>query len=279
MENLKKLAVREVQLIQLELMKLIDKYCSDHGLKYYLIGGSCLGAVRHKGFIPWDDDIDIALMRKDYDKLVAGLQRYLPKDLYAVQNYETDKAMIPALTRICIIGTFVDIKSEHHLKNWKYTYIDVFPLDNVPDSIPERDKQRKQLQIIDRLIQLKQYHLYRDSVFEVLLKKAVSACLSIIPLKYLQNKRVKTMSKYKGRETINVCSTTSRYGYLKQVINRNIYGEPARLSFEGELFCVPQFYNEYLTHLFGANYMQLPPEDKRVKPQSIYADIDLVKCN
>lgn len=268
--ELKKMSVREVQLLQLDLIKKVDKFCNTHQINYYLIGGSCLGAVRHSGFIPWDDDIDIAMLRSDYDRFIEIIQDNPAFEEYFVQNYNSDKAMAPALTRLCIKNTFVDIKYSRHLKNQKYTYIDVFPLDKVPENKYCQELHRKHLYLIDRIIQLKLFHLYRGSKLEFIAKKTISSLLSIIPLNFLQKRRVAVMAKYKNSNSNLVCSTVSKYGYKKQVIDQNIYGRPQRLLFEDVTLCVPEKYEEYLTHLFGANYMSIPPEEARVKPQDIY---------
>ena len=271
--GIKKLSIREVQLLQLNLMKKVDKFCSKHNINYYLIGGSCLGAIRHQGFIPWDDDIDIAMLRSDYDIFIKLIKDYLPPTEYFVQNYNSDKEMAPALTRLCIKKTFVDIKYSKHLKHQKYTYIDIFPLDKVPEQKYLQERHRRHLYLIDRLIQLKLFHLYRGSQIEYIAKKTVSLLLSIIPLGYLQKRRVTVMSKYKNSNSNLVCSTVSRYGYKKQVMNLYIYGNPKRYIFEDTAFCIPEKYDEYLTHLFGANYMMIPPIEARVKPQDIYMHV------
>lgn len=269
---MKQLSTREVQLLQLKLMKEIDAFCTANNIRYYFIGGSCLGAIRHKGFIPWDDDIDIAMMRDEYERFVELARGQFNNDTYFVQNYQSDPWMIPALTRLCIRKTYVDIKSEHHHKNCKNTYIDIFPLDNVPDNVELRKRHRNKLYIIDRLILMKQFHLYRDSSIEYFVKMVVSLLLSIIPLSYLQKKRVSIMTQYRYKQTKNVCSTTSRYGYYKQVMPREIYGNPIRHQFEDYCFCIPEQYDEYLKHIFGDSYMEIPPISKRVKPQNIYID-------
>ncbi|MBO5902123.1 MAG: LicD family protein [Alistipes sp.] len=274
---MKLLSTREVQLLQLELMKEVDTFCANNNIQYYFIGGSCLGAVRHNGFIPWDDDIDIAMMREDYEKFLLLSKEHFNNKKYFVQNYMSDPYLIPALTRLCIKNTYVDIKSERHHKNCKNTYIDVFPLDNVPDEDTLMHIQRNKLYKIDRLIQLKQFHLYRDSKVEYIVKKIVSIILGIIPLSLLKKRRVEVMSEYKNTKTSRVCSTTSRYGYNKQVMPKEIYGTPVRHTFEDYSFYIPEKYDEYLKHLFGESYMEIPPVHSRVAPQSIYIDDEYYK--
>ena len=267
---MRKLSLREVQLMQLELMRIVDEFCLKNNIRYYLIAGSCLGAIRHGGFIPWDDDIDIALMRDDYDRFIDLFGRSCEHGKYSIQNYFTDSHFVPALSRICIEGTYMDIPSERHLKNRKNTYIDIFPLDNVPDDLKNRKRQKNSLKIIDFLMNLKQYHVYRGTLSERLIKRIVSLMLTVLPLKFLQRVRYRIMTEYSSVETSCVCSTTSKYGYDKQIIDRAVYGEPVRTMFDGIEVNIPRQTETYLRILYGSNYMQLPPEEKRVRPQEVY---------
>lgn len=267
---MEKMSLSQVQAMQLNLMKKVDKFCSDNQITYYLIAGSCLGAIRHSGFIPWDDDIDLGMMRKDYDRFIKLFYSTFSDKEYFLQNYNSDPNFSLALSRICIRGTYVDVPSERYLDVCKNTYIDVFPLDNVPDDDKLRLRQHKVLYRIDRLIGLKNFHIYRNSLSEIIVKYLVSMILKVFPLKYLQNRRIQEMTKYDGTDTNFVCSTTSKYGYRKQVMEKKLYGVPAKCNFEGEIFNVPAKTHEYLTHLYGPNYMSIPPENRREKPNDVY---------
>ena len=126
------------------------------------------------------------------------------------------------------------------------------------------------LKIIDFLMNLKQYHVYRGTLSERLIKRIVSLMLTVLPLKFLQRVRYRIMTEYSSVETSCVCSTTSKYGYDKQIIDRAVYGEPVRTMFDGIEVNIPRQTETYLRILYGSNYMQLPPEEKRVRPQEVY---------
>ena len=144
-EGYKLIPLREVQLMQLEVMKEIHKVCVKRNIKYYMIAGSVLGAVRHGGFIPWDDDIDIAMMREDYERFKAIFPDEFNTDKYFLQHYDSDIDFKPALMRLCIKNTIRDFESEMHWHDCKNMFLDIFPLDNAPDENALREEQTKKI--------------------------------------------------------------------------------------------------------------------------------------
>lgn len=267
----RKLNLRELQIMQLSVMKLIHIVCVKYNIKYYMIGGTLLGAVRHKGFIPWDDDIDIAMMRDDFEKFKSVFDHEFDTSKLFLQHYDSDIYFQPALMRVCIKDTIMDLASEYHLHHCKNSYLDIFPLDNVPDDENLRIKHAKKLSLIDRLINLRYYHIYeKDTHFRVFVKKCVSFFISLIPVSFLKNLRIKEMTKYNDSKTACVCSTVSHYKYAKQVMPREYYGIPQLMDFEDtQLYATAQTVN-YLQQLFGSNYMEIPPIEKRDKPTDVY---------
>lgn len=266
-----KLDLKQVQYMQLGLMKQIHEVCNAEGIRYYLLAGSLLGAVRHGGFIPWDDDIDIGMPRNDYEKFKSLFPHKMDTKKFFLQHFKSDHDFAPALMRLCIVGTIMDVKSERHLKNCKNTYIDIFPLDNVPNAETNRINQEKQILRIKRLIDLKLYHIYEsNSKISVFAKKMVSFFLRVVPLSYLQKRIEEVMTLYQFEECENYCSMASKYSYSKQTISKSIYGVPTLIRFEDTEFYGPEKPIEYLSHLYGKHYMQLPPEEKREKPHDVY---------
>ena len=266
-----KIELRQLQMLQLRVMKLIHAICVEKGVNYYLIAGSLLGAVRHKGFIPWDDDIDIAMMRDDFEKFKKEFSKSFPQDKYFLQTFSTDPNFDVPLARLCVKNTIQDIPSDRFLKSFKGTYIDIFPLDNVPNSNKLRLKQEKQISKIRLLFRLKLYRVYEsNSVFSVIAKKTISALLTVIPLAYLQKKYNEVLLKYDGIKSSDVCSMASKYNYCKQAMPKSIYGTPTLIRFEDTEFFGPEYPIAYLKKLYGENYMQLPPMEKREIPHDVY---------
>ncbi len=115
------------------LIELLDEFvriCKKHNLKYTLVAGTVLGAVRHSGFIPWDDDIDVGMLRPDYEKFLEVAPKEL-KDKYILDCFEQNKDYHLSFAKIKKNGTIFDEEAAHHMNNHKGIFLDVFPLDNV----------------------------------------------------------------------------------------------------------------------------------------------------
>lgn len=271
MNGYRKLELKELQSIMLETIKKIHGFCQENDIKYYIIGGTLLGAIRHKGFIPWDDDIDIAMCRDDYEKFRnLFIQTNSFPDLF-LQDYQTDKDFGLSLMRVCIKGTFLDWPAQNHLRNCKNVYIDIFPLDNVPLNKKQQEKQARNIRIINKLCNIKLYKVVKSSnLVKYFIKLAAHVLLKLVPITSLVNARNEVMKKYnKTKGGTNVCSMQSHYSYNKQNMNYQIYGTPALYRFEDIELYGPNDYDAYLRQLFG-DYMKIPNEDKRPKPLDTY---------
>ena len=126
--------LRQMQLIQLEMLIEVDRICRKYGIMYSLDGGSLLGAVRHKGFIPWDDDIDLIMKHSDYDKFYDVCKTDLDKERFFLQEYRTDKYYYVGYPRIRRNNTVYTRVGHEHMKYHGGVFIDIFILDNVPDN-------------------------------------------------------------------------------------------------------------------------------------------------
>lgn len=269
---MKELTLKEIQARQLTLALEIEKICSKHGITYYLISGSCLGAVRHGGFIPWDDDIDIAIMRKDYERFIKLFDSEFDRTKYMLTNDDRETQFSPSLSRIIFKGTELDEPQFSHLHFNKGMFLDVFPLDNVPDDLDLRQKQARELQHINKLIY---YKIWAKSTGKfAAIKNFVKTIRTIamlpVSLKSLKRRRKEIITRYRDIDTECVSSMASKYGYTKHIMPRSIYGNPSRLNFDGQMLPFPEKAEEHLLRLFGENYMAIPPEEKREKPTRVF---------
>ena len=268
-------SLRELQLVELGILKEFIRVCKELNLRYYIVGGTLLGAVRHKGFIPWDDDIDVAMPRKDYEKFINNAQNIMNKD-YFVQNFKTDKEVIFNYTKIRNSNTtFIETTSKDRNINHG-VYIDVFPYDNCPNN----KIVYKIIRMMDYIYQYKanENYYYKEGYQNVLSSKGkllynISNILyKEKSLEYIQNKREKLHSKYKNRNYDKVVSYNGMYGN-KEIIPKEYLGNGIEKEFEGIKVNIPEKYDLYLKHFYG-DYMKLPPEDKR-QPHHYNEKIDL----
>ncbi len=257
---MKRINIKEVQSTLLDLMKEVHAFLGKNGLKYYLLGGSALGAVRHNGFIPWDDDIDIGLFREDYEKFLAICDTF--NSQYEIINFKNANNCDFGLTRIYIANTYVKNPIIEKTKLDKRLYFDIFPLDNVPNDKTQLLSFEKQILKKKRLLQLIDVHDNGNNKMIMVIKKMMSICLCPfrnIILHYFD----KLLKKYRYEETTHICSLCSQYSFKKQVMPKEVYGQPTLHAFEDVELYIPEDITKYLTTLFGEDYMTLPPEEKR----------------
>ena len=253
--------------MQLNLMKKLHVFLQEHEIRYYLIAGSALGAVRHQGFIPWDDDIDIGMYRADYEKFLSLAQDFCSE--YEIVNCRNANNCDFGLTRIYFPNTYIEEASIKNTKLNKQLYFDVFPLDNVPDDWKARTRYEKQIWKKKSLIMKLDVRNYNNKGYILFLKRARALVLQPFRQTILASFD-RLMRKYENLNTQCVCSLCSQYSFKKQVMNKELYGTPTLKDFEDSSFFVPEKIDEYLTTLYGADYMLVPPVEKRRKAHNIY---------
>jgi len=267
MSDRRLLTLKETQDLLLSVMIDFDRFCRERDLEYYMIGGTILGAVRHQGFIPWDDDIDVAMIRPVYEKFLTVMKEFDPR--YEIKHFRTASRCNFVITRIMIPGTFIDNPSLKDSGIDQRLYFDIFPLDFVPEDRALQEEQRKKLKKLKNLLSLVDFKVYNQRPDKVLERRVVSTFLK--PRRQMiLNRLDRLMRQYSDTE--QVCSMASQYDYFRQVFDRKIYGTPVEYRFEGHDFYGPACAHEYLNQLYGEDYMELPPESKRRKGFDIYLE-------
>lgn len=261
-------ALREIQLVQLQIMDEIHRVCVKNQIKYYLIGGSALGAVRHKGFIPWDADIDIALPRKDYERFVLECSKELNDQLVCEDYRSNSKHRVPHALVI--------------LKDSKMVYktdllqipifVDLLPLDQVPADEIRQHEQEIKLNRIKKIINIKRLPIYsQNNSFVRFIKHTIHLLLAPLSLRWLNERQQGIAQMYDSlpeSECPLCCSTLSHYKYGKLCMDKSVFGSPVLAEFEGREYYVPCKIIDYLTHLFG-DYMKLPPTAEQDKERKL----------
>ena len=234
--------LRIYQLRLVEILKYFDSVCKANNIRYWLNGGSCIGAIRHKGFIPWDDDIDVAMLREDYDRLVSVFSE---TDDYVLQTYKNDSHYVCTYAKVRDKKTWI-LESVHTSK-YRYcgAFIDVFIIEK---GIPWMGKATSYLTyLLDGVDQKNPSNVVRDSIFHIC-KPLFFGVISI-----LQSISKKMRS---SRLMISYGSPFWSQEYYIEDISEVEYRE-----FEGLLFPVPQGWDHFLTMIYG-DYMSLPDLNK-----------------
>lgn len=262
---------KEVRGIQLNLLTRLHEVCESHGLRYYLAYGTCIGALRHKGFIPWDDDIDVLMSFEDTRKLLSLQNEF--GDRYFLQSKETDPDYRSISMRLRDIETTCIESDEIGLQTKKGIYIDIYPFYECSDNSFVR------LTDILRSHLLKVLVNNRPPVNHGRLLSLASAFILGLFSEKGRKRKIKNIEKrlvsVRGREILDYygqdITLFSAISYPKEW-----FGTPRLMEFEGMLFNGPTEPEKYLTKRYG-DYMTLPPEQDRVVHHT-YVVIDPSKC-
>lgn len=253
---MKKMDLKEMKECLLRIMEYIDKICRENNIRYTIVGGTLIGAIRHKGFIPWDDDIDIALERNEYEKLIK-IFNFQSNGKYKILDYRNTKKYYYPFAKIVDTETYLD---EERYLNCKElgVYIDIFPI----DKISKKNIKFKilRLKILNKLFCLSvcNNEYYKNKP----LGKKIIRKLSLI---HNYEWYIKKLDKYAQIENEKECEYK---GIMvvgqgkKDIYPKDIFDEYEDYIFEDIKLMGIKNYNKLLEHRFG-NYMKLPPENER----------------
>lgn len=246
---------------ELEILLLFKSICEEYSLTYYLTAGTLLGAVRHKGFIPWDDDIDVAMPRKDYDKFCEIAQKKLGKNFF-LQNYKTDRNFPFYFSKIRKVNTKVEEEIFLDVTINKGIYIDIFPLDVCPKNIYGAKVFFKSVEFISFVALSKVSEIYEPGYSKLLAKVFVNMfqLFSLQWLYFLRENIVACIKVVSSGEMI--CTVGGTHGYPKETYFGDWFDSSTKLTFEGEFFPVPIHWDKLLTSMYG-DYMQVPNVEDR----------------
>jgi len=262
----------ELHKVLLSAMKDIDKICRENGLKYYLHAGTLLGAINHKGFIPWDDDVDISMKREDYDKFVEIVKEKY-SDIYFLQNYETDPYYPNNRAKLCIKGTEVKYEHECNTKKVNAIFVDIAPLYFFPKGKRKQELQRKIIETIDAILNIK----LEGAIPTSLVSKLVLKPLSKLSRGFYGKLLDRIMINWQDERTgvmgtlcyIGMNPYTGKNGYENDMISVEDYDNPVYLPYEDTEFMTIENYERDLLRRYGPKYMEPYPEEKRVTKHDV----------
>lgn len=247
--------LRKLQLVELELLTEVDRICRKNNIQYTLYAGTLLGAVRHQGFIPWDDDADIAFLPQEYEKFFEACKRDLNTDKFFLQDYRTDPYYRWGYAKLRRNHSAFIREGQEHMKYHSGICIDLFTLYSVPDNKLLR-KMYFDLFFFIRKTLYSEVGKYSEKNAAL---RAVFQLLSLIP-KVRVFSFVKRIQYNKPTKLVNIMfipTPSSKYGIPRRCVETNV-----EMPFEGKLFSAMSGYDEVL-HIAYGDYMMPPPENMR----------------
>lgn len=262
----------KLKVVQLEILDEIDRICKKNKINYFLCGGTLLGAIRHKGFIPWDDDIDIMMIREDYEKFINVCKKSLNSKYY-LDCPENNDDFIYIFTKIRKNNTTFNEKAIADRKMHKGIYVDIFPLDVAGDNF--------------KITFIKGFFV--KALMETLFLKRklydIKQCrhplfvrfFSLLSCKNIYRLQKSISISYKGKNKSHLVSYYGVYSLRKECYDYDTIFPAKLVEFEGKMYPGLNDNHKYLTSMYG-DYMQLPPEDKRVNHSALYVDFNNGEC-
>lgn len=246
----------KLQRTELQILQQFDAYCKENSLQYYLIGGALLGAVRDQKWIAWDDDIDVAMPREDYERLQTLYPENQISGLF-LQSAETDPMFSRAILKLRLNGSELIEKSTADVQMHQGIYIDIFPIDYVDsEKISGRAKRIRCLMSL-RCIRSGCYSGKYHSI-----KKVIRYCLFFVPSRFLDRRITKLCTKENSGSRNYSVLFLHNYDWTKQFHKSEVFGKGSVCVFEGHTFQAPAEQDRFLRRVFGDDYF-CPPAEKK----------------
>lgn len=253
-------------------MDVFHSFCTQHGLTYYLLGGSMLGAYRHQGFIPWDDDVDIGMPRKDYERLLA-LKNQMQEG-YSIRNHRFEAGVPYAFTHLEDENTTYIERRRSKDTYAGGVYLEIFPLDTVPESVWKQKVMSLRVRLYKRILYglILDYGQKKRTFFKACIIWFIRGLFRVDSVTRKLDSCIQ-----KGPEESSMYGNLLGHWGRKENIKKEIFGKPTLYSFEGRWYYGAEQPELYLTCLYGDSYMIPPSEEKKEagKHPVSFADFDL----
>ena len=266
MKDNQPLSLQEIQKVSLDILKFVAKICEDNSIQYYLMYGTLIGAIRHKGYIPWDDDVDIMMPRPDYIKFLQYAKTHKEEfGHYEIFNRETNKNYIYGITRVS--DSRYKIIEEGRTNYGIGIFIDIYPYDGLGNESTEAlltlKKTRKYCDKIVGIIHPQQQKKHYKNIKEFYSSIYHKIKNKILGVNYYYKKLDKLSTKYSYDESTFVGPVIWFFSQPQKVLfRRSLFGNNYKHIFVDREFNIPIYYDNLLTQEYG-DYMTLPPEEKR----------------
>lgn len=262
---MKIIELEELKEIELEMVKYFDKICRENNINYYMVGGTLLGAVRHKGFIPWDDDIDIAMPRKEFEKFCRVMEcenSYYELDFYNISKqygYPSPKLLDKRTTLIDYkLGSGKEVSS---------VFLDIFLYDGMGNSKSTAMFHYLFLKIFKRMVFLSRRNFHMESKVKTIVFAIPWLICKLLGTNRINRLYNKFCSRREFEEYKYVACAAGRYG-KREVFEQSVFNKTCDLPFEDTVLKAPIGWDEYLKSLYG-DYMKLPPKEAQQSNHSV----------
>lgn len=260
--------LKELHQIELDMLKEIDRICRRENIQYYLAGGTLLGAVRHKGFIPWDDDIDIAMARDEYERFLKVMKKE-KHSYYKLFAMEYNKEYQYTFAKVVDTRTRLVEEIGKDLPDMG-VFIDIFPIDGMGND--KRKAMRRLMKIIRLRSRIIESALKEDEIKNKeqnlknkIIKETANLIIKLLGIRRCYFMLLRYVKKMDFRSSYWIASAVGGAGIERELVERKCFDDLIELEFEGCKFFAPAGYDTYLKNLYG-DYMVLPPESDRVTP-------------
>lgn len=264
--------IKKIQAIELQSLDVLIEVCRKLKIRFFMYGGSLLGAIKYHGFIPWDDDLDIAMLREDYEKFIKEGAALFP-DEYEIQHPQRNKRTPYPYIKLRRKDTAMVEYRNHMIKVNHGVYFDIYPIDNLPDNYADYLQQKISYDKWINIFLVRQnYRLDKKvstmkSFLHLIIRFCQSIIANMIPLDYIMGKIDSISIRYNTQRTINQGNLT-----FPRPVNFFNGVEFRKAEFEGRSVYIPSGYEVNLVNRYGS-IDRLPPENKRVGHKPFILDL------
>ena len=256
--------LKHLQKVQKMMLKDFIKICEENDITYFVNGGTLLGTIRHGGFIPWDDDIDLMMFRKDFEKL-NKIMSEKPNDKYHLFNVLNEETYPYTFARFNLKNTLLEEFWANQVDYKTNIFMDIFILDNLPENNMKRFFYKWRCFLLTQISLHRSIKYENESKLKQFVQQGAYYILKILPISQISLKKrcVKTYKKYEDFDSDEVCDFPALI--MLPIYKRNDWLPPKKAKFEDIEVNVPNNPDAILKIIYG-DYMKLPPEDKRFRP-------------
>lgn len=255
--------IKHLQACELLIAKEIKRVCEKNNIRFFMVAGTQLGATRHQGFIPWDDDMDVGMVRTEYEKFTEACKNDLGENFF-FQTWDSDHEYPFSYGKVLLRNTRVKEIFSEESQAQKGIFVDVFPFDNAPNSREEQEKQAKRIFVLRRAMWLKKG--YGKNIKKQSAKQHIKFTISrlvfaFVPYSILKNNLTKCLKQYNSNNS-QYLFMDSPYTYRKSLMKCDWIENLTEYEFDGIQMPGVADFNAYLGTLYG-DYMKLPPVENR----------------